>query len=118
MRRVWTGGGREGGQIVRIRQGLDEQEGVESKYLVAQRYPADTLGIPEQLVDVVVPNDLLMVPLPPQKDTVDDFIPLIPKKPVERPDDGPQVQAFGNGLDPVLALRTTVIVVSTLEDET
>ena len=86
-------------------------------YIVLQDDACEALGIPEQLVDIVVANNLIMVFLPPHKLPVYDFIALIPYKPVERFDYGLQIYALSNRFSPILTLRTSVVVVGTFENE-
>jgi hypothetical protein len=85
--------------------------------LVRELDPGDTLGVPEQLVDIVVTDNLVVVSLPPQELAVDDLVPLVSKEPVQGLDNAPQVETLGNGLDPVLAFRASIVVVGALEDE-
>ena len=73
-------------------------------YLVSQDNPRDTLRVPEQLVDVVVPNDLVMVTLLPHELAVHNLVPLVPDETVERFHDGMEIEALGDGLHPVLTL--------------
>jgi hypothetical protein len=75
------------------------------------------LGIPEQLVDIVVANNLIMVSFPPHKLAVHDFITLIPYKPVERLNDGLQIYALRNRIGPILTLGTSVVVVGTFKNK-
>jgi len=86
-------------------------------HLVRQHDPSDSLGVPEELVDVVVPDDILVIPLPLEELALDDLVSLISDESVERLDDCSKVETFGDGFDPVLALWRPVVVVGALEDE-
>jgi hypothetical protein len=77
----------------------------------------ETFGVPEELVDVVVANDFGMVLFLADELAIDDFVALVTHEPVEWLDDGLEIEAFLDGLDPVLALWTAVVVVCTLENE-
>ena len=77
----------------------------------------DTLWIPEQLVDIIVPNYILMVPFPSHKLSIDNFIALITDEWLERFCDHLKIQALWNRLHTVLAFRRPIIVVSAFEDE-
>lgn|SRR5712675_1904518 len=59
----------------------------------------------------------MMISLSSHELAVHNFIALIPNKPVERLDDRLQIYALGNGISPVLTLRTSVVVVGAFEDE-
>lgn len=76
-----------------------------------------TFGVPEELVDVVVANDVSMVLFFADELAVHDLVTLVTHKPVEGLDDGLEIEAFFDGLDPVLALWTSVVIVCTLENE-
>jgi len=76
-----------------------------------------TFGVPEELVDVVVANNVGMVLFLADEFAVHDFVTLVTHKPVEGFDDGLEVKTFLDGLYPVLALWTSVVVVCTLENE-
>jgi hypothetical protein len=69
------------------------------------------------LIDIIVTDDIGVILLLPDEFTIDDLVTLVADEVVERLDDGVKVDALGNGVDPVLAFGTSVIVVGTLEDE-
>ena len=46
-------------------------------YLIGENDPRKALGVPEQLVDIVIPDDLMMVPFPPHILSIHRLIPLI-----------------------------------------
>ena len=85
--------------------------------MILERDPRDALGIPEQLVHVVIADDILMIPLPPNVLAVLNLVPLIPNEPVQRLDDGLEIEPLGRRLDPTLTFRTPIVVVRALEDE-
>ena len=90
---------------------------VQKAHLVVENDPRDTLGIPEQLIHVVIANDILVILLPPYKLPFDNLITLVPYKPVQRLDDSAQVESLRYGLHSILTLWRSVIVVGALEDE-
>ena len=86
-------------------------------YVVLENDLCKTFRIPEKLVDVVVADDLVMILLPSNELVVNDFVALVPHKAIQRLDDRLKVKTLRDGIDAVLALGTTVVVVRTLEDE-
>ena len=58
-----------------------------------------------------------MVTFPSYELSIHNFVALVSHETVERFDDMFQVNTLGNRIGPVLALRTTVVVVGALEDE-
>lgn len=58
-----------------------------------------------------------MIPLPPDELAIHDLVTLVANESVERFDNCAQVKSFRNGIDSILALRGSVVVVRTLEDE-
>jgi hypothetical protein len=90
---------------------------IDQSSLVGQDDSADTLGVPEKLVDIVVTDSLVVVLLPSQELAVDNFVTLISQELVQWLDNGSEVKTFGNGILSVLAFGRSVIVVGALEDE-
>lgn len=86
-------------------------------YPTTEHDPGNSFGIPEELIDVVVSNDLGMVTFPSYELSVNNFIALVSHEAVQRLDDMFQVQALGNWIGSVLTLGTTIVVVGALEDE-
>jgi len=64
---------------------------VDQTSLVTENNPTDSLGVPEQLVDIIIPNNLIVIPLPPQKFPINNLIPLISQELVQGLDDSPEV---------------------------
>ena len=89
----------------------------ECTHLVVQDNPRNTLRIPEQLVHVVVPDDTVVIPLSPHELSVNDLVSLVTNEAIERLDDRSQIEAFLDGVHPVLTLRRAVVIVCALEDE-
>ena len=69
------------------------------------------------MVDVIITDDLCMVPFFANKLAINDFISLIAYEAIERLDDGFKIEAFWDGIHLVLALRATVVVVGAFENE-
>jgi hypothetical protein len=86
--------------------------------LVGQDNSADTLGVPEELIDIIVTNSLVVVLFSSQEFTINDLVSLITQELVEWLDDGSEVQSFGDSIDSVLTFGRSVVIVGTLEDET
>jgi hypothetical protein len=121
--RAWEGnrekrergkGGRRSANRTKNRDGQRERRATD---FVGENDSRDALRVPEELVDVVVPDDVLVILLPLEKLALDDLVPLISDEPVERLDDRPEVETLWHRLDPVLALGRSVVVVGALEDE-
>lgn len=104
--------GKKGSAIARLRR-----SGPLPAHLVGEHDPRDSLGVPEELVDVVVSDDVLVVALTLEESAVRDLVALIADEAIERPNDGAKVEAFWYRFDAVLALGAAVVVVRTLEDE-
>ena len=58
-----------------------------------------------------------MVLLTTDKLAAYDFVTLIPDEPVQRLDDGMEVEAFGYSIHPILTFRGAIVIVRALEDE-
>jgi hypothetical protein len=101
---------------VKLHESLSRRD-VDESGLVRQDDSRDTLGIPEQLVDVVVTDDPVMVELSSQKFAVDDFVSLISQELVQGLDDRSEIETLGNRVDSVLTFGRSVVVVGALEDE-
>jgi hypothetical protein len=90
---------------------------IDETSLVGQDNSADTLGVPKELIDIIVTDSLVVVLFSSQEFTVNDLVTLITQELVERLDDGSEVQSFGDSVDPVLTFGRSVVIVGTLEDE-
>ena len=77
----------------------------------------ETFGIPEKLVDVVVADDVCVIPFPSDVLAVLELVALVTEEFVERLDDGVKVEALGYGFNAVLALGRSIVFVGALEDE-
>ena len=91
---------------------------VDETGLVGQDNSADALGVPEELIDIIVTDSLVVVLFSSQEFAVNDLVSLITQELVKRLDDGSEVQSFGDSVDSVLTFRRSVVIVGTLEDET
>ena len=89
----------------------------EGAYVVVQHDPCDTLGVPEQLIDIIVTNDVGMILLIADKPSIDNLIFLIADEAVEGFNDGLEVKALFHRLDTTLALGGSITVVRALENE-
>jgi hypothetical protein len=69
------------------------------------------------LVDIIISNNLIVVLLFPDELAIKNFIALIAHEPVQRRNNGLQVNTFRDGLDSILALGAAIIVVRAFEDE-
>jgi hypothetical protein len=85
--------------------------------LVIENDSCDAFWIPEELIDIIISNNILMIPFPSHKLAINDFVTLITNEPVERFDDSSKIQAFRDRLHTVLTLRGPVVIICTLEDE-
>jgi hypothetical protein len=91
---------------------------VEGTCIVVQDDPCDTLGIPEQLVDVIVSNDVGVIFLSANEPSIDDFVSLISDESIQWFNDTLEVEAFIHRSDTTLALRGSIVIICALEDET
>jgi len=53
-------------------------------YFVPECDSCNTLGIPEKLVDIIITNDVFVVPLSSHKFTINDLVTLITDETIER----------------------------------
>ena len=86
--------------------------------LVLEDDALDALGVPEQLIDVVVADDLAVIALAAHVLAVVDLVALFAAVAVEGGDDVVQVGPLLDGLDPILAGGGVQVIVGALEDET
>ena len=91
---------------------------VDETGLVGQDNSADTLRVPEELIDIIVTDSLVVVLFSSQEFTVDDLVSLITQELVEWLDNSSEVQSFGDSVDSVLTFGRSVVIIGTLEDET
>jgi len=91
---------------------------VDQTRLILENDTLNTLGVPEELVHVIVTNDLVVITLSADVLAVEDFVTLISAVVVQRSDYVVQVGELLNGLNLVLANRRVEVIVCTLEDET
>ena len=85
--------------------------------LVGEDDPLDTLGVPEELIDIVVSDDILVILLPTDVLTIHDFVALVAAILVQRGDDITEISSLLNRLNALLALGRMEVVLGTLEDE-
>jgi len=78
---------------------------------------AKPLRIPEELVDIVVTDNLVVILLFPDEFAIHYFISLIPNKPVQRLDDSMKVDALWDRINSTLTLGTPIVIVGALEYE-
>jgi len=64
----------------------------------------DALWVPEELVNIIIPDDRFVILFASHEFPVDDLITLVPDKPVKRLYHSSQVKPFGNRLHSALAL--------------
>ena len=69
------------------------------------------------MVDVIIPDNLVMVAFPPNELSINNFIALISHEAVYGLDDMGQVQTLRNWVGSVLTLGAAVVVVGAFEDE-
>ncbi len=86
-------------------------------HIIVQNDLGQALRVPEELIDIVVTNDLIVILLPSDELAIHYFIALIPHETVKRFNDGAEVQTLRYGIHTVLTLRTAVIIVGALENE-
>ncbi|KAF9473083.1 hypothetical protein BDN70DRAFT_817746, partial [Pholiota conissans] len=72
--------------------------------IVIEDNSGDALNIPEQLVDIVMSDDVLMVLLSGHELPINDFIALVTNELAERLRHSLQIEAFRYGLDAILTL--------------
>jgi hypothetical protein len=101
---------------VKLHESLSRRD-IDETGLVGQDNSTDSLGIPEELVDIVITDRLVVILFSSQEFAIHNLISLITEVLVERLDDGSKIESFGNSVDPVLAFGRSVVVVGTLEDE-
>lgn len=86
-------------------------------YPIVQDDLCKTFGVPEQLVDIVITNDFMMILFSSHELAVDHLVPLIAHEAIERLNGALEVKSFGYRVNPILAIRTSIVVVRALEDE-
>ena len=102
--------------LVKLHEALTRGD-IDEARLVGENDARDALGVPEELVDVVVTDDVLVVAFAADESTVDDLVALVSDEPVQGSDDRAEVEPFRDRLGAVLALGRPVVVVGALEDE-
>ncbi|KAH3679223.1 hypothetical protein WICPIJ_008692 [Wickerhamomyces pijperi] len=80
--------------------------------------PYDTFWVPEQLVDIIVTDNLVVVTFTLDVTAIDNFVDLGSDVSVQRSDDSVQVVTFRDWLDSLLTGWRIQVVQGTLEDET
>ena len=86
-------------------------------YPITEQNLGYPLWIPEQLVDVVVPNDLIVVLFFPNELAIDDFVSLVTYETIQGFNHGLEIESFRNGIHSILTLGTPIVVVRALENE-
>ena len=88
-----------------------------STHLVVEDDASNALGVPEKLVDIVISDNLVVIPFSSNEFSVLDLVALVPNEAIERFDDVMKVQSFGSSFGPILAFGRSIIVVGALENE-
>ena len=99
--------GRSGRSVRPVCQNLSSQQNKRAE---------KELYLPEELVNIIISDNVLVTLFASHEFPVDDLITLVPDEPIKRFDSS-QAKPFGNRLHPALALWRPVIVVCTLENE-
>jgi hypothetical protein len=86
--------------------------------LVGKDDPLNTLGIPEELIDIVITNDVLVIFFPADIFAIHNFIALVSAVLIQRSDYLTKISAFLNRFNSLLTFRRVIVVVRTLENET
>ena len=86
-------------------------------YPVTEHDPSNPFGVPKELVDVVISDNLVMVAFPSNEFSINNFIALISHEAVYGLDDMGQVQSLWHWVGSVLTLGAAVVVVGAFEDE-
>lgn len=86
-------------------------------YVVVEHDTGETFWIPEELVDIVVTDDLVVVFLPAHELVIYHLISLCSHEFIKWLDDGLEIQAFFDWFHAILTFGAAVIVVGTLENE-
>ncbi|KAG9099730.1 hypothetical protein FS749_000523 [Ceratobasidium sp. UAMH 11750] len=84
---------------------------------VARRDAGNAFRVPEQLVDAVVSDNILVVLLAANKLALLDLVPLVAQELVDRFNDGVEVESLWSPLGAVMAFGRAMVVAGALEDE-
>jgi len=84
---------------------------------ISEENLGETLWIPEKLIDVIIPDDLIVIFLLPNELSVNNFVTLVTHEAIQGLDDSLEINALGDGVDSVLALRTAVVIICAFENE-
>jgi hypothetical protein len=73
--------------------------------VIGEDDPGKAFRVPEELVDIVITNDVVMVLLPSHELAIDNLKALISYETVERLDDSPEIESLRDWIYALLALR-------------